>query len=196
MGQLGSEQLQLQLQLWPSRRADRHRGRRIRGNTLDFSKMVKPDQDALGAFEVRKTCRFPLYWDPELRASVYVNEFVRVYPEWETHLQKPSIIGVCPKDMSEPELRQQLLQMLNKAVERERRFFEIIQQHDAAGAIDYWHGMLMLTPWSAAGDHVADPGWPGAWGAKPARDVPEGSVPLPATLAALPGAHPDDRPRP
>lgn len=117
----------------------------VRGNTLDFSKMVKPAQDALVPAKYASML-FPPNWDPELRASIYVNEFVHGYPEWEAHLQKPSIIGVCPKDMSEPELRQQLLQMLNKAVERERRFFEIIQQHDAAGAIDYWHGMLMLTP--------------------------------------------------
>jgi hypothetical protein len=120
-------------------------GARVRANTLDFSKLVKPANDALIPTKFQ-SMRFPLNWDPELRASIYVNEFVATYPQWEERLRDPAVIGRCPTDLPAEDLRREILDMLNGAVERERRFMEIIQQHDAEGAIDYWLGMLMITP--------------------------------------------------
>jgi hypothetical protein len=74
------------------------------------------------------------FWDAELQAYVYLNEFVTRNRNW-----LPEI-----RDMLEPleqQLRatidQELVAVLDAAPERESRFAEIIQQHTAEGAISY-----------------------------------------------------------
>lgn len=118
-------------------------GARVRGNTHDFSKLVDLSTDVLVPKDAG-AMRFPANWDPELRAAIYVNEFLTSYPAWEARLR--AVIGRPPTDLSAVELEREIREMLNSAVERERRFMEIVQQHDGDGAIDYWLGMLMIEP--------------------------------------------------
>jgi acid phosphatase (class A) len=88
-----------------------------------------------------KKIRFRKNWDPELRASVYLNEFIVRNPDWldrmanNLHKQHEEL-----KDNKADQLRK----VLGMADEREPRFVEIIDQHEAEGAIKYWLGMLMI----------------------------------------------------
>ena len=120
-------------------------GSGVRANTLDFSKRVDVDVDALIPAKAT-SMRYPRRWDAELKASIYVNEFLLGYPRWQEALSNEAVIGKSPVELPEGSLRAQILAMLNVAVERERRFLEILQQHEAEGAIQYWLGMLMIDP--------------------------------------------------
>jgi len=96
-----------------------------------------------GAPVDERRIKYRKFWDGELQAYVYLNEFVTGNPEW-----LPTITAVVAP--LEQELRahidQELVAVIDAAPERESRFAEIMQQHTAEGAISYWHGMLMLDP--------------------------------------------------
>jgi acid phosphatase (class A) len=95
--------------------------------------------------------RFPAYWDADLRAYEYLNEFLIVYPDWRTRLNAFVAGGASfnltpPHQLSNAQLTQEVQQMLDVAIDREDRFAEIIDQHEAEGAISYFLGMLMIDP--------------------------------------------------
>jgi len=48
--------------------------------------------------------------------------------------------------MTQVELGNEVVQILELALEREARFAEIIDQDSAAGAMSYWYGMLKIDP--------------------------------------------------
>ena len=99
-------------------------------------------------------------WDAELRASMYVDDFLsylyKTYTDttttppqdWRTHYQNEATSSgrKPPQNMSQNELNDQVMQMLQLALEREDRFAEIIDQDDGDGAINYWLGMLKVDP--------------------------------------------------
>ena len=98
-------------------------------------------------------------WDAELQASMYVDDFLKYLyktytdttttppKDWRTHYKGEATTGrKPPQTMSQDELNDQVLEMLQWALEREDRFAEIIDQDDADGAINYWLGMLKVDP--------------------------------------------------
>jgi acid phosphatase (class A) len=130
---------------------------RVRFNTQDYRKYVSLDVNGNVNEAVipanTGVMRFPAYWDADLRAYEYLNEFLAVrYPDWRTRLAN-FVAGVgAPFDLTPPHLLGQaaltneVLQMLDRAPDREDRFLEIIDQHDAEGSISYFLGMLMIDP--------------------------------------------------
>jgi acid phosphatase (class A) len=89
--------------------------------------------------------KFRKYWDAELRASVYLNEFLTQNVKWMDTLTS----ALAPKYA---ELQKnkglQLRGVIEVADEREERFLEIIDQ-DGDGVIKYWLAMLMIDAASA-----------------------------------------------
>ena len=65
-------------------------GTRVRFNTMDYRKYVS--LDAMGNVNEAiiptdaTVMRFPAYWDADLRAYEYLNEFLIAYPDWRTLL--------------------------------------------------------------------------------------------------------------
>jgi hypothetical protein len=132
----------------------------LRFNSLEYTKALRPgqfpsepktdkDKEAYEASqEAVNERKFRTYWDAELRASVYLNEFIIGHPYWLDEMTK----AIDKKGLHEELHRnkgEQLRKMLEVADERDERFSEIIDQHDAEGAIKYWLGMLMIDPGSA-----------------------------------------------
>jgi acid phosphatase (class A) len=99
--------------------------------------------------------RFPAYWDAELRAYEYLNEFIEAYTNptlpanqrtWEARVNAGVGALTSPHRMTAANLRIQVIQMLDRAPDRPDRFNEIISQHSGEGAISYFLGMLMVDP--------------------------------------------------
>jgi hypothetical protein len=86
---------------------------------------------------------FREFWDAELRASIYVNEFVARNPEWlDTLIDTIKPLHVQLQEKKDEQLRA----ILARSDEREPRFAEIIDQHGAEGALKYWLGTLAIDP--------------------------------------------------
>ena len=85
--------------------------------------------------------QFREFWDAELRGSIYLDEFIRINPGWQKTLTDAIDIEGYPKLLNDGK-GEQLLQVIDHAVDREERFFEIMDQHQGDGAIKYWLGML------------------------------------------------------
>jgi acid phosphatase (class A) len=78
---------------------------------------------------------------------MYLNDYLLNAPTWRTDCQNAAITyGTPAKDMSQQDLGDQVLYMLDMALEREDRFSEVVDQDDAWGAINYWLGMLKIDP--------------------------------------------------
>jgi hypothetical protein len=154
MTQLGKSNLNLNLNLnlgAANPAADGGAGTRI--NTQEFRKVADPkafpflpgSAAAIGPIGLGPGQRIAYreFWDGELQAYVYLNEFVTKNSNWLPEIKREL-------EPLERQLRatidQELVAVLDAAPERESRFAEIIQQHTAEGAISYWHGMLMLDP--------------------------------------------------
>lgn len=138
-------------------------GAHVRFNTQEFRKLMSPEYfpaeptpQGLPAYEsAQRTVnqlRFREYWDAELRAYVYLNEFVAHTPTW-----LPRLIDAINKkglyDRLHREKGEQLRQILDQSDNREERFSEVLDQHTAEGSIKYWLGMLMIDPVSAPATH-------------------------------------------
>lgn len=86
---------------------------------------------------------FREFWDAELRASIYLNEFVTRNPDWLEIL----IAAIKPLHAQLQEKKdEQLRAILARSDEREPRFAEIIDQHGGEGALKYWLGTLAIDP--------------------------------------------------
>jgi acid phosphatase (class A) len=92
--------------------------------------------------------RFPPYWDADLRAYEYLNEFLLAHPNWRALLDAflTPAERVPPHQLVGATLTAEILQMLDRAPDREDRFAEILDQHEAEGALGYFFGMLMVDP--------------------------------------------------
>jgi acid phosphatase (class A) len=122
---------------------------RVRFNTQDYRKYVK-----LNPFNITEpvipasfaAMRYFPNWDADLRTYEYLNEFLLSYPDWRARLTASAVNLTPPYLMTAAGLTQEIQQMLDRAPDREDRFAEIIDQHDAEGAIGYFFGMLLIDP--------------------------------------------------
>jgi len=133
-------------------------GTRVRFNTLDYRKYVQLTSPTTTEAVIPATTnnmRFPAYWDADLRSYEYLHEFlggtvtttaVVGFPDWREKLRTTTIDLQPPHMMSQALLIPEVQQMLDVALDRDDRFAEIIDQHDAEGAVSYFLGMLMIDP--------------------------------------------------
>ncbi len=127
---------------------------RVRFNTADFRKLIPNQTPPLGVPSPLPT--YPQNWDADLRTYFYLDEFIETYHDPSKHVagttQPPDFSWfwrLPPRAGTPPPLATidaELMVMLNMAPDREDRFLEIIDQHDAEGAIGYFLGMLMIDP--------------------------------------------------
>lgn len=119
---------------------------RVRYNSQDWWKYINVG-DALAPAGA-SGMRFPEYWDADLRSYVYLAEFLGAFgaapPAWRSALGGVDLIP--PHQLSPADLELQIQGVLTVALDREDRFLEIIDQHEAEGAISYFSGMLMADP--------------------------------------------------
>jgi hypothetical protein len=136
---------------------------RVRFNTEDYRKFLVVNalgnitdpiipNPALGDPDPANM-RFPAYWDAELRAYEYLNEFLEAYTDpgaaagqrtWEQRVDAG--VGVLVPTHQLGTLRAEVIQILDRAPDRPDRFNEILSQHSGEGAISYFLGMLMIDP--------------------------------------------------
>jgi hypothetical protein len=130
-------------------------GTRVWFNTMDYRKFIVLTGGCTTEAVIpaaTAVMRFPAYWDADLRAYEYLNEFLIAYPDWRTRLTSfvagggASFDLTPPHQLSQAQLTQEVQQILDVALDREDRFAEIIDQHEAEGAISYFLGMLMIDP--------------------------------------------------
>jgi hypothetical protein len=128
-------------------------GTRVRFNTQDFRKYVALTSATTTEAVIPASTslmNFPAYWDADLRSYEYLNELLLAYPNWRalltTFVSTASFDLVSPHLLSQTLLTLEVQQMLDVALDREDRFAEIIDQHEAEGAISYFLGMLMIDP--------------------------------------------------
>lgn len=136
------------------------RGFRPRYNSDLESRLVDVTQPinlvpapSIGTTPPKKYPRFHTFWDADLHACRYLDEFLRSVNaansgDWRGAYASAAVASgaVPPIDMDQPTLGGQALRILELALEREDRFAEIIDQDDADGAINYWLGMLKVDP--------------------------------------------------
>ena len=95
--------------------------------------------------------KFREFWDPELRASIYLNEFIVGNRTWLS-----TLIDAIDKQGLHQKLQQekgeQLREVLDASADRDERFAEILDQHN--DAMNYWLGMLMIDPPSTPASYL------------------------------------------
>lgn len=92
---------------------------------------------------------FPANWDADLRSYIYLAEFLNTpgmggVPAWQAKVDLE--LGPLVPPHLDPNLETEIQGILTVALDREDRFLEIIDQHQAEGAISYFSGMLMADP--------------------------------------------------
>jgi len=116
---------------------------RVRFNTQDYRKFIIAGNSLLPAGALPQ---FHRLWDAELRSYVFVRELIATTPGWFGVVRAAADPHDPFNAVNLPNLDQQILGMLNLAPDREDRFAEIIDQHDAEGAISYYLAMLSIDP--------------------------------------------------
>lgn len=91
------------------------------------------------------------HWDAELQAAMYLRDFELQFatpsPNWfDRYRNLPALNNVPGGNMSQADMKREVLRMLDLALEREDRYAEVIDQDDADGALNYWEGMLKIDP--------------------------------------------------
>ena len=87
------------------------------------------------------------YWDPELQAYFYLNEFVANFPGWLGDFEKVATNGrVLPQNMAAVDLDREVTKVLNRVKDRGKLTREILVQDTATGAIGCWLNLLGITP--------------------------------------------------
>jgi hypothetical protein len=90
---------------------------------------------------------FHQYWDADLQSYMYLADYLAATPNWRTDSSSAATgNGIPAKDMTQQQLGDEVLRILELALERDDRFEEVIDQNDADGAINYWLGMLKIDP--------------------------------------------------
>jgi acid phosphatase (class A) len=124
---------------------------RIRANTEDYRKYVALGDPVIPANP--NLMGFPRYWDAELRAYEYLNDFLtNQFGNWQTTLKNDVAGGGPPANLTPPHklgaaaLTIEINYILDSAPDRQDRFSEIIGQNSGEGAIGYFLGMLMIDP--------------------------------------------------
>lgn len=116
----------------------------VRFNTHRYGKAIDPTAPLIPP--QASYPKYPVNWDAELRSYFYLNEFALANRTWRQdlidELRNKNIQS--PDTLLEAVLSPLVTEMIDAAWEREDRFAEILHQHGAEGAINYWMGMLML----------------------------------------------------
>jgi hypothetical protein len=87
------------------------------------------------------------YWDPELQAYVYLNEFLVKYPGWLDEFAVEALKGrVLPQKMDKDQLNLHVTDVLNRVKDRASRAREILIQDTSVGAIGCWLNLLGVDP--------------------------------------------------
>jgi len=95
----------------------------------------------------RRPFNYNEYWDADLQSYMCLQDFLESHPGWMAEFAKVALDnGVQSQRMSQDRLDSELKQILDLAPEREERFMEVIDQDDADGAVNYWLGMLQVSP--------------------------------------------------
>jgi membrane-associated phospholipid phosphatase len=101
--------------------------------------------------------RFHEFWDADLRAYSYLDDFLTSVVNAATAagntwraayavVARNGGANIPPDEMNRQQLGDEVLRILELALEREDRFAEVIDQDDGDGAINYWLGMLKIDP--------------------------------------------------
>jgi hypothetical protein len=129
---------------------------RVRYNSQDWWKYINVGDPIVAPGHA--SMHFPEYWDADLRSYVYLSEFLVKYgglggsgkPIWkelfDTYAMTMGIDLTSPHLLPNAALIMEIQGILTVALDREDRFLEIIDQHEAEGAISYFSGMLMASP--------------------------------------------------
>jgi PAP2 superfamily len=116
---------------------------RVRFNTQDYRKFINAANPILPAGTLPQ---FHKFWDAELRSYVYLREFIENNAGWFNAVRALADADDPFSAANLPNLDDQILGILNLAPDREERFAEIIDQHEAEGAISYFLAMLSIDP--------------------------------------------------
>ena len=136
---------------------------RTRYNTDIFARLVDttpPHSKLVPPIRGGGLPNYPLFhenWDADLRASMHLDDFLKKLIDtataaattWRTTYAAVARNGganIPPHEMTQVQLGDEVLRILELGLERESRFEEIIDQDDGDGAINYWLGMLKIDP--------------------------------------------------
>src|SRR5690348_12288739 len=126
---------------------------RPRYNTAVFAKRAKTADPLVPPVMVKKEptdTNYPKFgrnWDAELRSYKYLNDFLTKAPNCVNQCADVARANGTPaQEMTEDQLNEEVLKMLDLALEREDRFVEVIDQDDGDGAMNYWLGLLSIDP--------------------------------------------------
>lgn len=87
------------------------------------------------------------YWDADLQSYMYLQEFIEQQPNAIAKFKTVATdFGVPSQKMDADRLEYEVRKILDLAPEREERFMEVMDQDDADGAVNYWLGMLQISP--------------------------------------------------
>jgi len=90
---------------------------------------------------------FPSSWDADLQSYMYLDDFLHGNPGWRAKYAAVATINrKPPQNLTQAEMNDQALWILQMALEREDRFSEVIDQDDGEGAMNYFVGMLRIDP--------------------------------------------------
>jgi len=127
---------------------------RPRYNTQIMTKFLDTSQDRSGSHVKpltadisQKLVRYNQYWDADVQSYMYLQNFITLFPGWIDNLAAVAAgKGTPSQRLDQDQLGTQIRPILDLAPEREERFLEVIDQDDADGALNYWLGMLQISP--------------------------------------------------
>lgn len=126
---------------------------RPRYNSAVFTKRVNADGPLVPPEMVKENAgdtnypKFGRNWDADLRSYKYLNDLLATAPNCVNQCADVAReAGTPAQDMTEGQLNEEVVKILNLALERENRFVEVIDQDDGDGAINYWLGLLSIDP--------------------------------------------------
>jgi acid phosphatase (class A) len=115
---------------------------------IDTTKMAVPAPNLPGAGGTLTYPAYPTNWDADLRACMYLDWFTTATPGWRANYCKVATTAPfqTPQSMTQVALQDQVVQILQLALERDNRFTEVLDQDDGEGAINYTLGVLKIDP--------------------------------------------------
>ena len=120
---------------------------RVRYNSQLMTKFVDTSQPLAPLISQPPSIHYNQYWDADLQSYMYLEDFRRAFPTWRNDLAAVALAsGTRSQFMSPDQLDVELRTIIDLAPEREERFNEISDQDDADGAVNYWLGMLQISP--------------------------------------------------
>jgi hypothetical protein len=114
---------------------------------IDHAKDVVPSEKVDDDQKRTDYAEYYKYWDPELQAYVYLNEFLVKNSGWLDKFADEALKGrVLPQKMSKDVLNGHVLDVLNRVKDRANRAREILIQDTSVGAIGCWLNLLGVDP--------------------------------------------------